>query len=288
MKVWRRWRRSERTPVTMLADEYRGPVVSRQRAAIRIVGQGSPAAARIATAPPGYLLAHGSSDVARHCGLLSPLPAPAEARMVATPGQGPGEWCLDVASRDRPGLLAAFTGVFARSGIEVVQAVLATWDDGGALEAFVVRSPDPPDVHLLEQAFEASLDQPLWSPAVADAEVSFDDQASLLYTRCDVRAADRPGLLHAVAVAIAAAGVDVHAARVTTVDGVARDRFDLSDRRGGKLDPPLEMAIVDRVQRGVVGLAAGPGPRAGRGPGLSDRVRRDRSVRSVRQGVNAP
>jgi [protein-PII] uridylyltransferase len=221
------------------------------------------AAARIAMAPPGYLLAHAGSDVARHCALLSPVPAPGEARVVVTPGRAPGQWHLDVASRDRPGLLAAFTGVLAGSGVEVVQAVLATWDDGGALEAFVVRSANPPDSHALQSAFEASLDQPLSSSAVVDADVTFDDTVSALYTSCEVRAADRPGLLHSVAVAIATAGADVHAARVTTVDSLARDRFDLSDRSRYKLDATLKEAIRACVLCGVTGLRSRHRSRAG-------------------------
>jgi UTP:GlnB (protein PII) uridylyltransferase len=251
--------RVDRRRVTSLGDEHRRQVVSRQLAATRLVDATSAAAARIATAPAGYLLAHDSSDVARHCALLLPLPAPGEARVVATPGRARGVWHLDVASRDRSGLLAAFTGVLAGSGIEVVQAVLATWDDGGALQAFVVRSADPPDSHALQNAFKASLEQPLSSPAVTGAHVTFDDGASALYTRCDVRVADRPGLLHAVAVAIAAAGADVHAARVTTIDGVARDRFDLSDRTGHKLDAPLQEAIRSGVVRGSTGRRPGRG-----------------------------
>ena len=35
---------------------------------------------RIAACPPGYLLAHDSGDIARHCELLEPLPAPGEVR----------------------------------------------------------------------------------------------------------------------------------------------------------------------------------------------------------------
>jgi [protein-PII] uridylyltransferase len=233
----------ERTSAASLCADHRAQVVSRRRAATRLVGATGLAAARVATAPPGYLLAHDSSDVARHCALLSPLPAPDEARAVVTPGRARGTWNLEVASRDQPGLLAAFTGVLAGSGIEVMQAVLATWDDGGALEAFIVRSPVLPDSHALEEAFEASLERPLSSPGIIDAHVVFDDRASPLYTGCDVRAADRPGLLHAIAVAFATAGADVHAARVITVDGLAHDRFDLSDRTGRKLDASLQEAI---------------------------------------------
>ena len=46
----------------------------------------------IATAPAGYVLAHTSSDVARHCELLSPVLPPGRARVVITPGRVPGAW----------------------------------------------------------------------------------------------------------------------------------------------------------------------------------------------------
>jgi UTP:GlnB (protein PII) uridylyltransferase len=150
-------------------------------------------------------------------------------------------------------LLAAFTGVLARRGVDVHQAVLATWDDGGALEAFVVTAANPPEPGALQDAFEASLDEPLSSAPIADADVSFAAGASALYTSCDVRAVDRPGFLHDVAVAIASAGADVHAARVTTINGIVQDRFDLSDRSGHPLDAAMEEAIRLGIHRGVTG-----------------------------------
>ena len=236
----------------MLGNDLRDRLAVRRSAAARLVdGDGDGAAARIESAPPGYLLAHGSSDIARQCELLTPLPAPYEVRAVATPTAAAGEWHLDVGSRDRPGLLAAFTGVLAAAGLDVVQAVLATWDDGGALEAFVVRAAGPPDCAVLQPALEASLLATPSSPPMPEAEVVFHDRPGALYTCCDVTAPDRPGLLHAVATAIATAGADVHAARVTTADGRARDRFDLSDRLGRRLSPVLEDAIRRRVIEGV-------------------------------------
>jgi [protein-PII] uridylyltransferase len=231
-------------------DDHSDALTRRRATATRLV-QLDEAAARIATAPPGYLLAHAGGDIARHVGLLSPLPAAGEVRVVATPGRAPGTWHLDVATRDRPGVLAAFTGVLAAQQIDVVQAVLATWDDGAALEAFVVRSAHAPDPHELQPALAASLRQPLGSDPVDDARLCFDDAASPLYTRCDVRAGDRPGLLHAIAVAIATAGADVHAARVTTVDQYAHDVFDLSDPAGRKLDVRLQQAIATHLRDGV-------------------------------------
>ena len=234
-----------------LGDDHQDQLDRRRTAAARLGDPSGPVAARIESAPAAYVLAHNSSDVARQCELLSTLPAPGEVRLVVTPGRAATEWHLDVASRDRQGLLAAFTGVLVRWGVDVVQAVLATWDDGGALQAFVINAMTPPEPGALQAALESSLEEPLWCPPTADADITFRNDASALYTCCEVRAVDRPGLLHALAVAIASAGANVHAARVTTVDGVALDRFDLSDRFGHRLDPALEETIRNGIHCGV-------------------------------------
>lgn len=236
--------------------EVTGPaartLVERHRTeATRLVGTDMRAAARVAAAPLAYLLAQESGDVARHCELLEPLPAANEARVAVTPDPTPGHWRLDVAGRDRPGLLAAVTGVLAAFDLDVAGAVVATWDDGGALESFVIRATTAPDTTTLRAALEEALAAPLASPPVPDAEVAFDDEASPWHTLCDVRAPDRPGLLHALAVAFAVAGVDVHAARVATLDGLAVDRFDVSDRKGRKLTGAAEEAIRTTLAAGV-------------------------------------
>jgi [protein-PII] uridylyltransferase len=235
-------------------------VEQRIASALALVGSDRAQADRITGAPAGYLVALPGNDVARHAGLLATKPAPGEVRVVVTPGRHAGQWHLDVAGRDRPGLLAVCAGVLADRGIDVVQAVLATWDDGTALEAFVVRSTRPPDATALQDAFEASLDRAPRSSPVAGATVTFDPDASDLYTACEVRAPDEPGLLRNIAVAIAAARVDVHAARIETCDGHARNRFDLSDGAaggggsgggGGKVRTEQEAAIRTFLASGV-------------------------------------
>ena len=186
---------------------------------------------RIATAPAAYARVHAPADLQRHAAMLATLPAPREVRVVTTPGRVAGTWNLDVAARDRPGLLARMTGVLAAHGVDVVQAVIATWDDGAALQSFVVRGGEVPPARV----FERALERPLVPQPIDDASVVFDNDASSTYTLCEVTAPDRPGLLHAITVAFATAGVDIHAASVATVDGVARDRFDLTDSGGHQL-----------------------------------------------------
>jgi UTP:GlnB (protein PII) uridylyltransferase len=220
-------------------------------AAVHLLDAGSPAAARIKTAPPPYVLSQGASDLARHAALLASVPGPRDVRVAITPGRSADQWLLDVGARDRPGLMAAITGVIADMDIEVVQAVAATWDDGAALEAFVVRASRHPEVNDLQDRLVSALGRPLSSPPIAHAQLTLDNTSSPVYTACHARSPDRPGLLHAFAVAIASAGANVHAARVTTVDGVAHDRFDLTERSGAKVRAATEHAIRTAVLTGV-------------------------------------
>jgi predicted amino acid-binding ACT domain protein len=235
----------------MLSREHRAQIDAKRASTLALLTDDPPVVPRVSTAPVGYLLAIAGSDIARQCALLEPLPSPGEVRAVATPGRAPGSWHLDLATRDRPGLLAAFTGVLADAAVDVAQAVVATWPDGAALQALVVRCAGPPDASELLEALTASLDAPVRVPPVADASITFDQLASPLYTACQVEAPDHPGLLHAIASAIAATGTDIHAASVTTVAGVAQDRFDLTDRDGRKVDPVRQRMIQDTLHHGL-------------------------------------
>ena len=249
-----------------LGSAHRTQVEQRTAIVMRLTTAGTPVAERIASAPPGYLLSQSSSDIIRHATMLGSLPAPREVRVATTPGRITGEWQLDVATRDRPGILAAFTGVLHEAGLDVTQAILATWDDAAALQTFVIRSIEPPDDIILQHSLSASLDRPLTSSPVAEALVSFDHAVSPLYTSCVVTAVDQPGLLHTIAVAVATAGIDIHAASVTTIHGIARDSFDLSDRSGRKLNEPFEDTIRFGIQNGVIPVRRARG-RTTRHPG---------------------
>jgi Kef-type K+ transport system membrane component KefB len=220
---------------------------------------------RIENAPRAYLLSQASEAVARQVRLLDRLPGRHEA-FVALYAFESDEWEIDVASRDRPALLAHVSGVLANYGLDVFAAVIATWADGAALESFKVRrapldlteiTPEmlqplhPPDPRRLEAAIAASFDQPLVAAPNSDAEVSFDDAGSPWYTLAEVQSPDRPRLLHAITVGIAAAGANVHSARVETVDGVAVDRFELTDANGRKLDEETKDAVRAVISEGA-------------------------------------
>ncbi len=117
--------------------DARNLVEQRRAEAMRLVAE-SQRQERIEHAPRAYLLSQAAAAVARQVKLLDHLPGRNEAK-VALYSFVADEWEIDVASRDRPALLAHVTGVLLDHGLDVFNAVIATWSDGAALESFKVR-----------------------------------------------------------------------------------------------------------------------------------------------------
>ncbi len=233
-------------------------------AAVALAGPRNPVSERIAVAPVAYLLSQDPDSIVRQVALIEPVPTRGRFRVSVVPVAGDERsWRIEVGGRDTIGLVAMVTGVLDRYGLDVQDAVIATWGDRGALQVFRVtrsRGTVMPSAKELQDAIERSSPRSLEARGVPDAVISFDDHASPWHTIAEVRATDRHGLLHVLAVAFAAAGVDVHAARVTTTDALALDRFDLTDRSGRKLDDDLKNAIRRYVQEGVIARSIGGGP----------------------------
>jgi UTP:GlnB (protein PII) uridylyltransferase len=103
----------------------------------------------------------------------------------------------------------------------------------------------------IDAAIVAALGAPLQPTPNRDAELRFDDHASPWYTICEVESPDRRGLLQDLTAAMASAGVNVHSARLVTTNGVAVDRFELTDRNGQKLDESMQRAAIQAVRDGV-------------------------------------
>jgi len=230
--------------------DARNLVEQRRREAARLVPASFEVHDRVLHAPRAYVLSQSPADIARQSSLLEPVPAKGKVRILVEPLDD--RWRIEVACRDRKGVLAAVTGVLAAHDLDVTDAVAATWPDGGALEAFVVRALTlPPDPAALEAAIAAALRGPLEAPALVDAETSFDDASSPWYTRCEVRGPDRPGLLHAITTAFASAGASVHSARVGADGDRVADRFELTDPSGRKLDDARKQVVRRALRTGV-------------------------------------
>jgi predicted amino acid-binding ACT domain protein len=270
----------------LAARGTRNLVEQRRAAAVRLAGEATPAAARLEHAPRAWLLNQDPADAARLAQLLEPPPPRGNVR-VDVLELDDGLFRVEVACRDRRGLLASITGGLVSAGIEVLDASAATWPDGGAVDAFVVRSPAPPEPEVLRARLADARKEPLAADGVPDAEVTFDDAASPWYTLCSVEAPDRPGLLHALTTAFADSGADVHSARITTREGSALDHFELSNGGGSKLGAAARDGVTRAIRQGV-----GRGGSRWRAKAPRDRnnrlTDRKQSLRSVASGVGHP
>jgi [protein-PII] uridylyltransferase len=186
--------------------------------------------------------------------------AAGEPRVVIRP-QG-GSYRIDVFDRDRLGLFADTAGLLAAYGLVVRTAILRTLD-GVAANEWHVESPsgEPPDeqrivrglerlalgdrtpLGLLERrrqfAGRPSAQASSGSPGQARALVV--PHASREATVIEVRAQDRPGLLHELGLAFAKAGLSVRSAHIATYAGQTLDTFYVTEF-GGRLLSPAKVA----------------------------------------------
>ena len=176
---------------------------------------------------------------------------------------------VTVVARDRPGLLADIAGTLASARLTVKSALIRTvpagpqqvavavdtwWVDsgGGALPAAATLETD---LRRLQDGDRSVLDRlarrdagyrpPVGAPA--RPRVVLLPGASADSTVLEVRAPDRPGLLHAIGTALAGVGVDLRSAHIATHAGQAVDVLYVGEPGGGVLTPPRVAEAISRL-----------------------------------------
>ncbi len=166
-----------------------------------------------------------------------------------------GAYRIDVVDRDRLGLFGDTAGLLAAYGFIVRTARVRT-QEGMAANQWQVDSPggDAPDAVAIARGLSSLAQgdrQPLRAlerrRTLATGRVGSDPRAltraagvphaSQDSTVIEIRAQDRPGLLHEVGMAFARAGVSVHSAHIATYAGQTLDTFYLSEFGGRTLSP---------------------------------------------------
>ena len=187
-----------------------------------------------------------------------------QVRVIATGGTHR----LDITDLDRVGLFADTAGLLAAEGHTVRTAILRTVE-GIAVNEWHVESPSGavPDPARLERGLarlgrgdrgplvtldrrRAHVARPsghadLGSPGQARALVV--PGASSDATVLEVRAQDRPGLLHELGDALARAGISVRSAHIATYAGQTLDTFYLTGADGLPLPPARVAQAVSLV-----------------------------------------
>lgn len=172
-----------------------------------------------------------------------------------------GDTRVLVLAKNREGAFASLTAAIAASHIQIVAAHAFDIKEGQVLDVFHVQSAARQairvenDIVRLKERIERALEreapfEPLTEAVkvnvlmrqlpVAVRELSF---ASSRQTAIEVTAADRPGLLAVLAHAIAAAGVDIRGASISTFGEKVVDVFFLADKQGH----PLQSDAIARI-----------------------------------------
>jgi [protein-PII] uridylyltransferase len=181
-----------------------------------------------------------------------------------------------ICTRDRPGLFARITGVFAALGLDILSARITTRKDGLILDVFRISHSGRAEVIMevgrwdrvrstLGQVLAGAIDvarlmenaKPSFflrrrAPKVPTV-IQIDNEASDDFTVVEVYTQDRVGVLFAITYGLHRLGVSIHLAKISTnVDQVA-DVFYVTDEVGGKIhDKRLLESIQSDLYQSLV------------------------------------
>jgi UTP:GlnB (protein PII) uridylyltransferase len=218
---------------------------------------------------PRHLLSHAPAALLQQFDATLAAAQTGAACTVLPEGR-PGGWALVLVGPDRPGLLAALTGVLAAWGIGVDAAAISGTTDGLAIDTFLLRD-SPRSVFTDAQRCDALCvemgavlrGQSTYAARLTErrravggaktaappTRVIYDMEAQSTASVVDVYATDRPGFLHDVTEAIFLAGASIVLARVTTEGERAIDAFYLVDARTRRpLDAELREAVAQAIK----------------------------------------
>ena len=208
--------------------------------------------------PDGYLLAFDREQIGRHAAIIRDAEQrsqPLALDIKVQPARGVTE--ITVYAADHPGLFARLSGALAVSGASIVDARIATFKDGMALDVFVVQDADGGAFQasskmaklsvLVEQVLSGrvrpleALDKAASSlPSRTEVfyvapRVLIDNKASNTHTVLEVNGRDRPALVYRLTTALFRIGVQISTAKISTYGEQVVDVFYVKDVFGMKI-----------------------------------------------------
>ena len=196
---------------------------------------------------------------------------------------------VTVCGLDRPRFFADLTGLLVSEGYNILGARIHSRSDGIVLDIFQVVASDElriDDARRIEN-LRAKLTRVLdgddtvgeilkrerrryrardYRAPILPPKIRFFDDVAPYYTVLEVRAGDRPGLLHDLCLAIDRHGLDVRMARVSTLVDRARDVFHVTDGEGGPVKNLLRRSEIEEALLAAARGEGTPNATADRGP----------------------
>ncbi|WP_350049257.1 [protein-PII] uridylyltransferase [Marivibrio sp.] len=176
---------------------------------------------------------------------------------------------------DHPGLFSRLTGALAVAGASIVDAKIATLNNGMALDLFLIQDADGGAFArsdrlaklsvLVDRALSGSL-KPAEELAGRAAQgvakrsqvfsvaprVIIDNKASTAHTVIEVNGRDRPGVLHQLASALTKLGLQIATAKISTYGEQVVDVFYVKDVFGMKVDHPGKLDAIRQALLAVL------------------------------------
>jgi len=194
----------------------------------------------------GYFIRHDADEIAWHARTLYYRPSGTDPVVRARLNRSGDGLQIMVYVPDQPLLFARLCGYFARAGYNIVDAKIHTTRHGWALDSFVVFATDPSEsyrdvIALMEHDISELLrtNPPLRPiaagrlsrqvrhfPITPEIEIRADERGSQYLMT--VNAADRPGLLYAIARILGEHGITLHTAKIATLGERVEDVFLIS------------------------------------------------------------
>lgn len=196
-----------------------------------------------------YFMRHDADEIAWHTRTLYHCPDSADPIVRARPNQAGEGLHVMVYVQDQPVLFARLCGFFSRMGYSIVDAKIHTTRHGYALDSFILldsglATPYRDMIGLIEHDLtdclkrQADLEPPVQGrlsrqlrnfPIVPEVLVHPDEKGQ--YHVMTVIAADRPGLLYAIALNLAGYAITIHTAKIATLGERVEDTFLISGER---------------------------------------------------------
>jgi [protein-PII] uridylyltransferase len=217
----------------------------------------------------GYFLRHDADEIAWHARTLYHRPDSPEPVVRARINPGGDGIQVMVYVADQPDLFARICGFFARQGMSIVEAKVHTTRHGYALDSFILLIPGeeaqayrdiiglvehdltdrlktqppleaPPPVRLSRQVKHF--------PVVPEVQIRPDERGNQYIM--SIAAADRPGLLYAVARILSRHGIFIRSAKIATLGERVEDTFLISGTELAKMVTlvHLEQELLDALQ----------------------------------------
>ena len=210
-----------------------------------------------------YFMRHSPDEIAWHTLAISKVPADSKPLVMVRDQTSRGGTEIFIYMKDRDNIFAASTWVMDRLGLNIVDARILTSNNGFVLDTYMVLEKSGAPISGRERR-EEIINTMQQSLATVDAypkkinrmrprqlkhfpiptTINFSPDEKNNRTIMEVTAADRPGFLAKVGMALTFCGVRLQGAKIATYGARIEDIFFITDRNDQMISDPIKFECL--------------------------------------------